>query len=1004
MPDGIAPYIKDVLRNAVKGTRTMAEGGEDRFSGTKSSLNVRFSFQVSTILEANAVAEFPRSETMIADYCMITMGGRVEQFEAVRGTKEFTNEGIVRVDHTFKPIGGTHSYYNQMEYPVEETPVTNHMRDCGLTYDDPDEWRIKSHVIVWLFRRHLSDVRHKDETKAEHVTTEENADTMVRRCYLLGTLSLPIDQVMSKTLEWHQEKCQGDAPFWTCGHNFCGSKVACRIVQRDDLLNEEIRKEQWRQHSNLVKGLADWQAEEDRCKSEVSTHCKPDHSKHAFMVSPLKNLQSMHAIVKLQQGLMKAYCVLASVSGLLVMGDRLGGSFISGSTYTQLYKNKVCFTDMTSIVRKRVVEFPFQMLGYYTYAAIQMSGMTAKEVASLSSHTDRKKLTSIYKAIMSAEMMDSKQAEYYSDFCVFGAEDANEFEYTTKRQPDPELDRGCEGERWVYEMYHPEEGGSPKYVRYRLRMTEDQRQVCTAEHGVNVIDGDDCETQASTIMAIKKTADAIRAALIRVGVFTEDIIDDDAFREWVENRGKWKDDEFNKLLEQFMPKKAYDDEQEHRAYFLLALANILRQFEFVLDLCIGTANAAGVGQAKNLCGHCYTIMTWKNLRAGEEEFFIVEGTNWVIMEKILDSDMMYDAKANQALGELATILMEATKSGDINPEEDIGKGLVTMAENRDEDEFYNRVYVCGDKFYFSAQRAPTGKRQMVFGVRVKDLIDRMPVYKIQVNYKLVSEHLKANGTTIDPWSITNSVRAIAQAEAVPAWSVDRWNDIMAPFYKTEVHYVPEEGSKFDPEVHSRFVFVHRVFDHGKGAVGSNDNAEDEKKQHVDKLVQSIKALLVDGEKKKAALAITKVHEGRLQADPSLWDKEIAKKWAEYPGKEDGRFFLECMEKFDAESVASHLDNIHNFIHVEKIFTCMQNVVTVCYINRDQIMLAHERYMKWIKAISDCGKERKELIRCMRRDQFREQMESGKVPGCVPANQVQPDGGMSGGESEEELVV
>ena len=65
-------------------TSTMEEGGEDRFFGTKSSLHVRFSFQVSTILEANAVAEFPRSETMIADYCMITIGGRVKQFEAAR--------------------------------------------------------------------------------------------------------------------------------------------------------------------------------------------------------------------------------------------------------------------------------------------------------------------------------------------------------------------------------------------------------------------------------------------------------------------------------------------------------------------------------------------------------------------------------------------------------------------------------------------------------------------------------------------------------------------------------------------------------------------------------------------------------------------------------------------------------------------------------------------------------------------------------------------------------
>lgn len=63
---------------------------------------------------------------------------------------------------------------------------------------------------------------------------------------------------------------------------------------------------------------------------------------------------------------------------------------------------------------------------------------------------------------------------------------------------------------------------------------------------------------------------------------------------------------------------------QERAYLVLALANVVRQYEFELDLCMGTANAAGVGQERHVCGHCYLILTCNHIESSVEARYIVE--------------------------------------------------------------------------------------------------------------------------------------------------------------------------------------------------------------------------------------------------------------------------------------------------------------------------------------------------------------------------------------------
>jgi hypothetical protein len=341
------------------------------------------------------------------------------------------------------------------------------------------------------------------------------------------------------------------------------------------------------------------------------------------------------------------------------------------------------------------------------------------------------------------------QAAYYSDYCLYGVEKASKEDYDSNRQPG-ENDVGVDGgEKWFYRNYYKGKGGGGQrefvcHVRYRLRVTEDQRQICTAKGLRYGIINDDCETGASAQLAEKKTGDCIKIDMIDKGV----IDDGSVVRESGAVEATTMQERFENLLGKLLghvTKKTgdnirrsptqttvvettaresdaggeddYDDsglDQIIRAveqatggftrdhvYLYMAVANILRQFDFAMDLCIGTANAAAVGAAAQLSGHCFAICAGHHHTTGDTIPMIVEvrqcvagwrarsrstdafgttriqGTRWVMQERCLPKAkrLLTDVTGNM-LNEISSVLMEMTKLGSMDVLLDAGVGLM----------------------------------------------------------------------------------------------------------------------------------------------------------------------------------------------------------------------------------------------------------------------------------------------------------------------------------------
>ena len=888
----------------------------------------------------------------IADYALITMGGRIHHYE------ENIVDGVLRVDHHFQPLNDSleKSYYNQMHYPDEGEP-TNDMRMAGLDYNAPEDYKIKSHVIVWLYKRHWEDQLNKgkgwqklDPSKMPSGDTEGH---MARRCYLIGSTVLDLQRLMDVNIKLNSGD-EVDTPTFNCKHNFCDTHSKCKLVKHNGF---EVEEQQGQLHM-LIKGLEKYINEEKDTNEKDGSYKKPDHSNNPFMVSPLANLANVNEIVKLQQGLMKTYCVIGMQSGKLFLGDQMGAAFVSGATFTQLYGAAVLFTDMSHIVRYRVVEFPFEMIAIYMDIALRVNGYTANDVARMNSDVYAGDLLMVYKSLISAEIMDSKQAEYYSDYCLYGVEKATEYDFVNNRQPIPDYDTNKMGELWFYEKT-----GNETYVRYRMKLTEDQRQICTGRNLRNRIVADDCESSASTIKGIHKTCIAIQAKLVLLGVLKADKVDDEVFMSFLDNPEG--NQEFLKFVDQFAPTSRFGEgwTLDSRAALLLALANVMRQFEFRLDLCIGTANAAGVGQATNLCGHCYLILKTRHYETGAKVNCVIEGTNWVSQKKMVEEDEGESSVPMATINELASILMEMTKDPKFDPKEDIGKGLVKMCEDKGV-KFYARVYVSGDEMHFIVERDQNGKKVRVFGEPVPNVVDNMPSERIEVNYKLVSEHLKRLGKDVDPFTIKNTVRLIAKEATVPAWPKGNWDKLMGEFYATRVMY--GEGTqgfvnvpKYNRAEHIRFVFVHQLYDIGIKKEDRENTAKDISKNIVDVLLG------------KKPPPISQRH----------WDS-IAKPPDGFQGEWDPRF----KNPFNVEKTNSHAKGVQDMVFLEQVFTAMQSVVTVCFIHKDMAQGAHDQLMEWVKSISVINKERTDVVNKWKANEFRHK-ESGDGGISVMGNKM-----------------
>ena len=193
---------------------------------------------------------------------------------------------------------------------------------------------------------------------------------------------------------------------------------------------------------------------------------------------------------------------------------------------------------------------------------------------------------------------DSKQSEYYSDYCIYGLERATPFEATSNAQPNG-TDATTSDEKWYYVV---QLDGS--WIKIRMRLTEDQRQICTGTGLQNRYIGDDCETSASAMMAIFRTLMIFKAYCDVEGITTLLLrggsVAGMAMSVVVQN-----------AVTCFFPENLFPRTEGMAEYYgslVLLLCQSMVRIAYDLDLAIGSASAASVGGEPHLCGHCYCLL------------------------------------------------------------------------------------------------------------------------------------------------------------------------------------------------------------------------------------------------------------------------------------------------------------------------------------------------------------------------------------------------------------
>jgi hypothetical protein len=88
-------------------------------------------------------------------------------------------------------------------------------------------------------------------------------------------------------------------------------------------------------------------------------------------------------------------------------------------TFMQLYEMRACFTDVTDIVRDRIISFPFEFLMRYVLVGCITQGIFNVE-SFIKEEGDAKnnRLVLLLHSILSGPIMDAKQTEYFSDYAL----------------------------------------------------------------------------------------------------------------------------------------------------------------------------------------------------------------------------------------------------------------------------------------------------------------------------------------------------------------------------------------------------------------------------------------------------------------------------------------------------------------------------------------------------------------------------------------------------------
>lgn len=501
--------------------------------------------------------------------------------------------------------------------------------------------------------------------------------------------------------------------------------------------------------------------------------------------------------------------------------------------------------------------------------------------------------------------------------------------------------------------------------------------MCTGRGLRYGVINDDCETSASFAMAENKTAACLRAHMMRHG-----FIDDGDAGPHAQSR----DERFESLLQDLLAfvatKTGREDIQDkvgviagalglggaggvtrEGVELFMAAANILRQFDLRMELCIGTANAAAVGAAAQLSGHCYGMCIAYHHLSRQLLAMIVEGTRWVLQVipgarsvppppantagaggsipsarpaprarthpnhpgaqeqcRPEGERLMTDGQGNM-LNALSSLLMEMTKLPGLAPYRDAGCGLMRVMRQAGVPEtFYKSIYVVGDGVV--VQRRGGGSSHVVVGAPVDRVLrmraggpDDSGTGEIKVKYALVCREIEARcRRRVRPAAIGEAVVRMARETTVPAWSREHWARVIGKDGDDTMVYEADDTSEaLSPEGMVRFAFTHQLYAPLTG----------EQRHRF---------------KKEILRAVQEGHEG-------ISRQHLVRIYGEGTGV--GPTIDDGVRRAHAA-----LATLPGKVVVERVFTAGGIVVAVCLIRPSDIATAHAACMNWAKVIID----------------------------------------------------
>lgn len=188
----------------------------------------------------------------------------------------------------------------------------------------------------------------------------------------------------------------------------------------------------------------------------------------------------------------------------------------------------------------------------------------------------------------------------------------------------------------------------------------------------------------------------------------------------------------------------------------------------------------------------------------------------------------------------------------------------------------------------------------------------MNLKSITVGYYLVCKHLwEQMKQKVDPLEIMASVKEVAMAETVPPWPKLKWDKLLESFYPSQSLYYKEID--FDQNNDMRVVFVHQL----SRAEGKDRN----------EFLATIRSVIADG-----------------QFPP------ITEKHAEMVKEKHPQLKELVFESFDPNNANSCLEGMARFIKLERVYTSMASVVTVCIVSRENLASLHSHLMQWAQII------------------------------------------------------